>query len=76
MSLYQQAKLVVGSDPQGFMDMLDRTLQTHGRSHGQLARAAGVDPTLLSKWFTGKKAPSEWSRLRLDDALQALIYGG
>jgi hypothetical protein len=58
------------------MTDLDRTLKTHGKTHASLARVAGVDEAVLSRWFRGHKQPSEWSRLRLDDALQRLIYGG
>jgi hypothetical protein len=75
MSLYQQAQQVVGDDPVAFMAELDSTLRAHGHPHAALARKAGVDPILLSKWFRGVKNPNEWSRLKLDDALNRLLYG-
>ena len=72
---YLQAREVVGTDPEAFMAFVDKTLRAHGKTHAELARAARVDPTLLSKWFRGHKQPSKWSRLRLDDALQRILYG-
>jgi transcriptional regulator with XRE-family HTH domain len=75
MSLYEQAReLVAPRDT--FMKRLDLTLRSHDRTHADLARAAKVDPALLSRWFTGQKQPGLESMLRLEDAIQRVLYGG
>lgn len=74
-SLYEQARKTVGDDPAAFMERMDALLKLHGLPHAALARSASIDPALLSKWFRGVKEPSKWTRLRLDDAMQRLLYG-
>ena len=74
MSFYTQALELV-SPRDTFMKRLDRTLSTHSKNHATLARAAGVDPALLSRWFSGQKQPSLESMLKLEDALHRVLYG-
>ena len=58
------------------MKRLDLTLRSHDQTHAALARAAGLPEASLSKWFTGRKQPSLESMLRMEDALQRVLYGG
>lgn len=75
MSVYTDAQEVVGDSAEAFVAELRDVMDKNGVSQADLARAAGVDPALLGRWIRGTKGPSEWTRLKLDDALQRAIYG-
>ena len=73
MTLREQAHDVIG-DPETYMRRLRITLDTHGISHARLARQMEVCPTQLSRWMAERVRPSMESMLRMDEALDALLY--
>ena len=75
MSTYTDAQEIAGPDAATFMAALRTVMDQNGITQADLARAAGVDPALIGRWIRGTKDPSEWTRLKLDDALQRAIYG-
>ena len=74
MSIYQAALESVGN-PQTYTNRLNITLVAHGISRAQLALKAGVCPTQLSRWMTGRSSPSLESMLKLNDALDRALSG-
>ena len=75
MSLYQAA--IDSVEPRDlFMDRLTRTLASHGIPHARLAHAADVHPALFSRWVQGRSQPSLESMLKLNEALERVLYGG
>lgn len=75
MSCYADAQEVVGPDAATFMSALRTVMDQNGITQSALARSAEVDPAMLCRWLGGVKEASEWTRLKLDDALQRAIYG-
>lgn len=75
MSNYRDALAAV-APRDTFMERVRRTLTTHGVTHAALAREIGVCPTQLSRWLRGRKQPSLESMLKIDEALNAVLYGG
>ena len=73
-SLYQSALDSVG-DRETFARRLSSTLKAHGFSHARLADEAGVCPTQLSRWMSGRSTPSLESMLMLNEALDRVLRG-
>jgi transcriptional regulator with XRE-family HTH domain len=62
------------TNPERHIAQLRRTLELHHISQGELARAAGVCPTQVSRWLHGRVTPQLQSLIRLDEALSHLLY--
>lgn len=61
--------------PEEFIEALRAKLALHNVSHAKLALAAGVCPTQLSRWMNKRVRPSLESMIRLDAALNTVLYG-
>lgn len=61
--------------PAEFIDRLKAALALHNIRHAHLAREAGVCPTQISRWFSGRVKPSLETMIRLDNALTRVLYG-
>ena len=58
-----------------YVALLKQKLLAHGVPHVDLARAAKVCPTQFSRWMTGRVRPGLESMVRLDKALDQVLYG-
>lgn len=61
--------------PEAFMAHVKYQLVLNEISQRQLALAGGIDPKHMSRWITGKVRPSLASVMRIDAALNAVLYG-
>lgn len=73
MSIYQAAlDSVYPRDT--FMGRMLVTLRAHGITQAALAYQAGLPASTLSRWATGRQAPSLEHMLQLNEALEQVLY--
>ena len=75
MTFYQDVLNMLGPrDTYG--ERLKLRLLVHGIKHAELAQEVGIDPARLSRYVTGRTRPDLETMLRLDEAVDELIYRG
>lgn len=62
-------------EPRAFVAHVRTTLSTYGHSQRKLAILAGMAPENLNAVMRGRRLPSLPTMLRINDALNKLIYG-
>lgn len=61
--------------PGEFVANVRRKLALHGIPQARLAERLGVPPSNLSRWLRGRVRPSLETMLRIEVAVDRLIYG-
>jgi transcriptional regulator with XRE-family HTH domain len=56
-----------------FIDALRSRMSANHVTQAALARAAGVCPTQISRWFAKRVEPSLVTRIKLDTALEQIL---
>jgi len=57
------------------MSHVQRQLKVSGVSQRRVALAMGVDPADFSRWIRGRVRPNLESVVRIDSALNEVLYG-
>jgi transcriptional regulator with XRE-family HTH domain len=61
-------------DPAHYVQEFRRRLRVHHLSFVLVAKQMGMEPTQLSRYMTGRAAPSMEIMLRMEDALDQILY--
>lgn len=61
--------------PEEFLRRLRSELLLHKRTRHALAREAGIDHSLVYRYFSGEVTPPVERMVALDEALERLIHG-
>lgn len=74
MTLYATVWETYGrGDAANFVRRLKLLMRQHRVSQADLARVSGFHPTHVSRWLSGRVAPSLESKLMLDEALDIIV---
>lgn len=56
-----------------YIEELEKRLQKHDISHGELARESGISPTQLSRWFNSNIEPTLKNVRKIEEALLTIL---